>query len=68
MSETKRVKKMPICELCGEEEEVVTKCKSCGKLFCEYCGVDESRMCMECLDEEDDEYDEDFDDEEDDEA
>jgi hypothetical protein len=45
---------MPICEICGEDEELVTKCKKCGKLFCEYCGSSDDRLCNDCLDYEDD--------------
>jgi hypothetical protein len=41
---------MPTCEVCGEEEETVTKCKSCGTRFCEYCGLVEDKQCMVCQD------------------
>ena len=55
---------MPICNVCGEEEEKVTKCKTCGTNFCEYCGEVEAKQCIDCLDGSDD--DEDSDDEQDD--
>jgi len=55
---------MPICNVCGEEEEIVTKCKTCGANFCEYCGEVEAKQCIECYDDSDD--DEDSDDEKDD--
>ena len=41
---------MPICEFCGVEEDIVTKCKTCGTKFCEYCGSVEDKQCIECLD------------------
>jgi len=47
---------MPECELCGETEDKVYKCKVCGTRFCEHCGSPEDKLCIDCLDEE--EYDE----------
>ena len=54
---------MTICELCGEEEDIVTKCKTCGMQFCEFCGSVEEKQCIECLetDDEDDDDKEDSD-------
>jgi hypothetical protein len=49
---------MPICEICGEEEKTVTKCKICDARFCEYCGSTEDKKCIECLELRDDEADE----------
>jgi hypothetical protein len=40
---------MPECELCGENEEKLYKCKTCGTMFCEYCGVVEDRICLNCM-------------------
>ena len=40
---------MPICEICGEEENTVIKCKTCEVRFCEYCGSVEDKKCIECL-------------------
>ena len=51
---------MPTCEVCGEEEYSVTKCKTCGTKFCEYCGSMEDKLCIQCMD-----YDDEDDDEED---
>ena len=45
---------MPTCEVCGEEESSVTKCKTCGTKFCEYCGSVEERQCIVCLEDGDD--------------
>lgn len=59
---------MSECEICGEEEDHLIKCKQCGKYFCEYCGSAEEKLCFDCLDEFEDEYlddDEDWDEEED---
>jgi hypothetical protein len=44
------------CEICGEVESPITKCKTCGRKFCEYCGSDEDTLCIECLEYYDDEY------------
>ncbi len=54
---------MPICEVCGEEEDTVTNCKTCGTKFCEYCGSVEDKKCILCLDntdEDDDDKDDDM--------
>jgi len=40
---------VPECELCGENEEKLYKCKTCGTMFCEYCGVVEERICLNCM-------------------
>ncbi|MCW4012190.1 MAG: hypothetical protein NWF07_04265 [Candidatus Bathyarchaeota archaeon] len=45
---------MPICAICGEEVEVVTKCKMCGEKFCSDCGEPDEKLCIYCLDDEDD--------------
>jgi hypothetical protein len=52
---------MPICEMCGEEEDIVTKCKTCGMQFCEFCGSVDDKQCIECLDNSDDDNDDDED-------
>ena len=52
---------MPICEACGEDESTITKCKTCGMKFCEYCGSVEEKQCIECLDNSDDDKDDDED-------
>ena len=50
---------MPTCELCGEVEDSVTKCKTCGKNFCEYCGHVDDKLCIECMDSDDEDAPED---------
>ena len=40
---------MTICEVCGEEEDIVTKCKTCGTNFCEFCGSVDDKQCIACL-------------------
>jgi hypothetical protein len=52
---------MPICEVCGEEDTSVTKCKTCNVKFCEYCGSVEDRQCIECIEysDDDDNYEDD---------
>ena len=42
---------MPMCELCGEYEPTIFKCKICDTLFCEYCGDAEEEVCINCLEE-----------------
>jgi hypothetical protein len=37
------------CQICGELEDFITKCKVCGKSFCEYCGDQEQGVCYDCL-------------------
>lgn len=52
---------MPKCELCGENEEKLYRCETCGTMFCEYCGVVEDRICLNCmvdLDYEEEDYEE----------
>ena len=49
---------MPICEICGEDSDKVTKCKSCGYKFCEDCGDEGGKVCIYCEEDiEDDESD-----------
>ena len=54
---------MPICAICGEEVEITTKCKMCGEKFCPDCGEPDEKLCIYCLD---DDEDEDWDDDEED--
>jgi len=58
---------MPKCQLCDIEEETLYKCSQCGKMFCEYCGSTEDKICIDCLEEDIDEE-EDWDDEEEDDS
>jgi hypothetical protein len=37
------------CQICGELEDFIVECKVCGKSFCEYCGDQEQRLCVNCL-------------------
>jgi hypothetical protein len=46
------VKKMPECEICGEESDKLIKCKSCGAKFCEDCGSPIEKLCEFCAEEE----------------
>jgi len=39
---------MPVCEVCGDEVEHVTRCSRCKMLFCDECGSVEDRLCMLC--------------------
>ena len=56
---------MSECIVCGMESDTLYKCKICGDRFCEECGDVEARLCMFCLDEEEDsEEHEDFEEEE----
>lgn len=43
------------CEICGEPVDTVYKCKVCGANFCEECGSVEDKLCLMCLEEEEDE-------------
>jgi hypothetical protein len=49
-----RETRMPICAICGEEVENVTKCKMCGEKFCSDCGEPDEKLCIYCMDEDDD--------------
>ena len=53
---------MPICAICGEDEDQVTKCKMCGEKFCADCGNADTKLCFYCDDDtEDDDWEEDDD-------
>ena len=39
---------MPICAICGENEDQVTKCKTCGEKFCVDCGNTNTKLCFYC--------------------
>jgi len=39
---------MPICGVCGEDEERVYRCGECGRLFCSECGSMEVGLCIIC--------------------
>ena len=41
---------MPVCVICGEDSETVTKCKTCGDKFCTDCGEQEKNLCIYCVD------------------
>ena len=41
---------MPICAICGEEFDHVTKCKTCGERFCADCGEADEKQCIYCAD------------------
>lgn len=59
-----KVNLMPECEICGEEADKFTKCKSCGAKFCEDCGSTVEKLCEFCAEEQkhgDDEDEEDLD-------
>jgi hypothetical protein len=49
---SKKVKKLPECEICGEESDKLIKCKSCGAKFCEDCGSPIEKLCEFCAEEE----------------
>ncbi len=57
---------MPECIVCGMESDTLYKCKVCGERFCEECGDTDEKICLFCLDEEEDEdsWDEDLEEEE----
>ena len=57
---------MPICAMCGEEVEHVTRCKTCSEKFCTDCGDVESKQCVYCLEDDDDDFDNDYEDEDED--
>ena len=52
---------MPICAICGDEEDQVTKCKMCGEKFGADCGDADEKLCYFCGDDDED-YDSDEDD------
>jgi hypothetical protein len=53
---------LPICAMCGEEVEHVTRCKTCAERFCSDCGEPEQKLCIYCLEaDEDDDWNDDED-------
>jgi hypothetical protein len=48
---------MPICAICGENMEHVTRCKMCGEKFCQDCGNTAAKLCIYCDDEDGDNWD-----------
>lgn len=40
------------CDYCGYEMEWLDKCQCCGRIFCEYHGVQGSHICNQCEEEE----------------
>jgi predicted nucleic acid binding AN1-type Zn finger protein len=42
----------PECIVCGTESNRLYKCKICGEHFCEECGDKEERICLFCMDSE----------------
>jgi len=57
---------MPECEVCGEQVDKVYKCKNCGTRFCEDDGSVSEKLCIYCMEEEEDTGDEEKLDEEED--
>ena len=53
---------MPICTVCEEEVEEVTKCTMCGLNFCAECGNPDVKLCTYCLDDDNVHHDDDDDD------
>ncbi|MFB0558556.1 MAG: hypothetical protein ACETVY_05525 [Candidatus Bathyarchaeia archaeon] len=47
---------MPECVVCGMESDKLYKCKRCGERFCEECGDIEEKLCLFCLDEEEEDW------------
>ena len=45
---------MSECEVCGEVEDTLYTCEVCSVKFCEYCGDTEEKICLDCLDEDED--------------
>jgi hypothetical protein len=46
---------MPICAICGEDSDYVTKCKTCGDNFCTDCGDENQKLCVFCIEADEDE-------------
>lgn len=49
---------MPECVVCGMESDKLYKCKRCGERFCEECGDVDEKLCLFCLDEEEEDWEE----------
>lgn len=43
-----------MCAICGVESDELYKCKVCGDRFCEECGSVKDKLCLFCLEEEED--------------
>ena len=46
---------MPECYMCGMETEPIYKCKVCGERFCDDCGSPKDKLCLYCLEEDEEE-------------
>jgi hypothetical protein len=47
--------------ICGMESDILYKCKSCGDSFCgNECGSVSERLCLYCVDDDEDYPDEEF--------
>jgi hypothetical protein len=56
------------CAVCGMESDMLYKCKSCGDRFCgDECGSINDKLCLFCMDDEEDYEDEELEFEDDDE-
>ncbi len=55
---------MPTCAVCGEESDNVITCKTCGDKFCAAdCGDANKKLCIFCIDIDDEDTDESLDEE-----
>ena len=52
---------MPICAICGDEEDQVTKCKMCGEKFGADCGDADEKLCYFCGDDDEDDDSDEYD-------
>jgi len=43
------VSKMPECEICLKKVRRVYECEICGSLFCKDCGSPSYKLCIDCL-------------------
>lgn len=48
---------MPKCDKCGEEEDQLYKCDNCGEMFCDWCGSKEDKLCIDCMEDDEEDWD-----------
>jgi len=46
---------MPECEVCKNTVDMISTCRGCDILFCDNCGSVRERLCIDCLEYDDQE-------------
>ena len=56
------MKYLPRCQICGNNVEKTYKCTVCGEKFCEWCGDVNDKICIDCLDSQEQDYESNYED------